>query len=118
MTAGNVYITLDIDTRQFRRVTATFLRAIEKLQYSWRRFFRSEYWRTWKITLRVLLEDAQERMHRKGSATMKTIRSLIEYLRYNWGDVIMVTGFVLMFAYVLIGTFGLLAMAVFQYCTG
>lgn len=58
MAMGNVYIMLDIDTREFRWASAAFIREILKLRYSWRRFFCSDYWRTWKITFGVLFEDA------------------------------------------------------------
>lgn len=51
MAISDVKIILKANTQAFRKAIARVQRALLSLHYSWQRFFRREYWRTWVTTV-------------------------------------------------------------------
>ena len=56
MAAHNIEIIITVDTRPARKAIALLLRSMMSAFFGWRRFFRLDYWRTWKTTICIFLD--------------------------------------------------------------
>ena len=65
MNVGNVYITIELNTRQFRKRVYTTLHNLMKLDLRWKRFFYLGYWSLWTKTGKVFIEDVKDKVKGK-----------------------------------------------------
>jgi hypothetical protein len=56
MSTGNLSIVFEVNDHPFRKKLYIALRGILKLQFRWTWFIRPEYWWTWVLTAKVLIE--------------------------------------------------------------